>query len=50
MSSYDDQGETAVSFVQPENGTLEVTPSEVAIAYEQEGVTHHITYTVVPTH
>lgn len=50
VSSYDDQGETAVSFVQPENGTLEVMPSEVAIAYEQEGVTHHITYTVVPTH
>lgn len=49
VASYDDQGETAVSFVQPENGTLEVTPTEVAIAYEQEGVTHHISYTVVST-
>lgn len=48
MSGYDVQGETATSFVQPESGTLEVTPSEVVFAYEREGVTHHITYTVVP--
>jgi hypothetical protein len=49
VSSYDARGESATSFVQPENGTFEVKPTEVVFAYEQQGVTHHIIYTVVPT-
>jgi hypothetical protein len=49
VSSYDAQGESVVSFVQPENGSFEVTRTEIVLAYEQQGVTHQIIYTVTPT-
>jgi hypothetical protein len=49
VSSYDAQGQGVTSFVQPENGSLEVKPTEVVFAYEQEGVTHRVIYAVVPT-
>ena len=48
VSSYDAQGQDAISFVQPENGTLEVEPTELVFAYDQEGVTHRVVYTVIP--
>ena len=49
VSSYDAQGESVTSLVQPENGSFEVTPTELVLAYEQQGVTHQVVYTVIPT-
>lgn len=46
VASYDNQGNDTPSPVTPSEGSIEVTPDEVVIRYQQDNVEHEVRYTV----
>ena len=47
VMSFDASGNTAAPPVRPENGTAEVTGTEVVFVYTQAGIGHRVVYAVV---